>query len=62
MIEQLLKADDYEARLPALLKAKQVVTDELNFVLRIQAILQNPALDKPLPLTLKTIKPIGDFA
>jgi hypothetical protein len=62
MIEQLLKADDYEARLPALLKAKQVVTDELNFVLRMQAILQNPALDKPLPLTLKTIKPVGDFA
>jgi hypothetical protein len=61
-IENLLQSNSYESRLTALLKAKQFIADEFNFILRMQKILNNPNLSKPLRPTLKTIKPIGDFA
>jgi hypothetical protein len=60
-IEQLLETDPYESKLPALLKAKTVVTDDLNFILRVQQITRNQQAQPSLP-TLKTIKPVSDFA
>jgi hypothetical protein len=59
-IEQLLETDPYESKLPALLKAKTVVTDDLNFILRMQQITRNQQAQPSLP-TLKTIKPVSDF-
>jgi hypothetical protein len=61
LIEQLLESDSYEARLPSLLAAKAVVTDELNFLFRMREILKNPALKEPLEPIFKTIKPFEHF-
>ena len=48
-------------RLPSLLAAKAVVTDELNFLFRIREILNNPLLQDPAPPVVKTIKPLENF-
>jgi hypothetical protein len=61
LIEQLLESDSYEARLPSLLAAKAVVTDDLNHLFRMRDILKNPSLHDPSPPIMKTIKPIEYF-
>ena len=61
MIEQLLESDSYEIRLPYLLAAKTVVTDDLNFLFRMREILKNPSLQAPSPPIVKTIKPLDHF-
>jgi len=61
LIEQLLESDSYETRLPSLLAAKAVVTDELNFLFRMREILKNPALKEASTPIFKTIKPIDQF-
>ena len=61
LIEQLLESDSYEMRLPSLLKAKAVVTDELNFLFRMKEILKSPSLEKASTPVVKTIKPLDHF-
>ena len=61
LIEQLLESDSYEARLPSLLAAKAVVTDDLNHLFRMRDILKNPLLHDPSPPIMKTIRPIEYF-
>jgi len=61
LIEQLLESDSYEIRLPSLLAAKAVVTDDLNFLFRMREILKNPSLQEPSSPIVKTIKPLDDF-
>ena len=60
-IEELLKGDSYQKSLPALLKAKAIVTDELNFMVRIQNILVDPKLGSPGPKQNVVIQPVSHF-
>jgi hypothetical protein len=48
-------------RLPSLLAAKAVVTDDLNHLFRMRDVLKNPLLQDPSPPVMKTIKPIEYF-
>ncbi len=61
LIEELLERDDYELRLSSLIEAKTIVTDKLNFLFRIEKILEDSSLQDPVRPVIKTISPLDYF-
>jgi len=61
-IEEILQSDPYESLIPALLKAKSVVTEDLNFLFRMRKILDDPTLDEQATPSPFTLHPLGHFA
>jgi len=60
-IEQILEEDPYQRRLAALHRAKRVVTDELNFIRRIQRIVRDPHLPPQGEKERVQIQPVSRF-
>jgi len=61
VIEELLDADDYEERLSSLRQAKRVVTDDINWMVRMLDILNWDSQEPEDALRLKVIRPLEFF-
>jgi len=60
-VEAILRSDLYDRSLPNILHAKTVVTDQLNFLIRMRKILNEPSLDPPGPHIRKQVRPLSYF-